>query len=480
MKTTFFPTHATFAACLVALAATLAGCPSATSPRSQRPARAEKWFQRASKEYRRVAMDDAYESVRQALTLVPRDQEVRMLAARVALARLEFDEALKQLKGLRSACDPKPDEAATAASSLRGRALWYRGDMEKAADELECLLRDPDVKDVWAREITKLARRGIGRKPFDTQVTNGKLEHVEMARVATTRPYFVVPVEIDGEKGLGLVATGTPEVMIDSATRKESSWISLRFGERLEVRDVPALTRDLSAISREVGAPIRVLLGANLLRHINATLDHRGRQFVARNFIPPAPPAPASRVDVFYLRGGGMVLGASLGADVDSPSASLLVDTSLIHALALTSSGWNKVGVPLSELNVIYKGNAKVPSVRGGAVPSFNLGSFSLSQVPAVHGQAFEKLERELKINIDGAVGAGLLREYRLTFADGGRVLWVEDPPNVANVLETRRPPAAVSTTRPAPPRRPPASRPGPRRAPVKPAKPKLKAPAAP
>lgn len=431
---------------------TLAGCPSVNSPRSQRPARAEKWFQRASKEYRRVAMDEAYESVRQALTLVPRDREVRMLAARVALARLEFDEALKQLKGLRSACDPKPNEAATKASSLRGRALWYRGDLEKAADELECLLRDPDVKDVWAREITKLARRGIGRKPFDTQVTNGKLEHVEMARVAAIRPYFVVPVEIDGAKGLGLVATGTPEVMIDSATRKESSWISLRFGERLEVRDVPALTRDLSAISREVGAPIRVLLGANLLRHVNATLDHRGRQFVARNFIPPAPPAPASRVDVYYLRGGGMVLGASVGTSIDAPIASLLVDTSLTHSLALTSSGWGKVGVPLKELNVVYKGNGKVPSIRGAAVPSLRLGSVKLAQIPAVHGEAFEKLERDLNIQIDGAVGAGLLRGYRLTFADGGRVLWVEDPPEVGSMLNKRQPlppPPAVPTPSP-------------------------------
>ena len=113
--------------------AVLAGCPTVSGiPRSERPPRAEKWYQRALKEYRSVAMDAAYDSARQALDIVPKDAEVRLLAARVALARLEFDEALLRLKGIEG----------SAASSLRGRAYWYKGELEKAADELETAARD--------------------------------------------------------------------------------------------------------------------------------------------------------------------------------------------------------------------------------------------------------------------------------------------------------------------------------------------------
>src|SRR5690606_20440820 len=121
-----------------------------------RSPRAQKWYERALTEYRAAAVDSAYESVQHALDLVPEDEEVRLLAARVALARLEYDETIRLLRGL----------TMSEAQALRGRAYWYKGDLEKAADELEKHLADPEVKDPWAKEITRLARLGVGRKPF--------------------------------------------------------------------------------------------------------------------------------------------------------------------------------------------------------------------------------------------------------------------------------------------------------------------------
>lgn len=403
-------------AAAVALAVCSFGCPSVNSPRAERPEKAEKWYQRALAEYRQASMDAAHDSAHHALELVKEDPDVRTLAARVALARLEYDEVLRLLKGV----------SGSQAASLRGRAHWYRGDVDRAAEELDQLLSDPEIDDGWAKAISALAHSGAGRKPFDTSATEGSLVAVEMSRVSPGgAPLYVVPVEIDGEPVLALVATGTAELMLDSGSSAKPSWVSLRFGRRLEVRDVPALAQDLSGLSQQLGAPIKALLGANLLRHLNVTLDFRGRQFVARMFSPPAPPI-ASRLDVAYLRGGGMTITGNLGdRDARSP---LLVDTSMGFSMALDDAGWKKIGLDATKLERLA---VPGPEVRQGTVPALKLGAFTVPSVPAVSGPNFDRLERELEVDLDGALGAAFLASFRLTLSDGGRVLWLEQSPPV-------------------------------------------------
>src|SRR5436190_19327289 len=93
------------------------------------PPLAKKWFERATASYHEVDFEDAELSVDNALRIEPRREEIRILAARVALAELNYDRALTQLEGINSA----------EARSVRGRALWYSGQVERAADELEQL-----------------------------------------------------------------------------------------------------------------------------------------------------------------------------------------------------------------------------------------------------------------------------------------------------------------------------------------------------
>src|SRR6185295_13720849 len=158
-------------------------------------------------------------------------EEIRLLAARVALAALDYDRAIRTLEGLES----------SDARGIRGRAFWYSGQVERAADELEQLVADPEVRDPWAQEVSRLARRGAGRKPF--QLSGGIIAVSEMPLIGSSS--FVVPLQLDGEPVLGLVATGTAEVVVDSGTGRQASWVSLRFGDRIDVKDVPALTKDL-------------------------------------------------------------------------------------------------------------------------------------------------------------------------------------------------------------------------------------------
>ncbi|WP_438028041.1 tetratricopeptide repeat protein [Sorangium sp. So ce233] len=404
-------------------------------PETARPPAAEKWLARARQEFQSADVDNARDAVAKALTIVPTDTEARLLAGRIALARLDYAEALRLLKGV----------AGSEAAGLRGRALWYKGDLDAAADELEAMLDDPDVVDDWAKSIAKLARRGAGRAPFT--ISGALLAAIEMPHVSPAAPFFVVEVEIDGESALAMVSTGTGEVVLDSSTRKEPSWVSLRFGKKLEVNDVPALTQDLSGISKQMGAPVKALLGVNLLRHLNATIDYSGRQFVVRSFSPPAPP-DATRVDLAFIKGGGMVLRSSLGPD-KTLQGPMLIDTSMTFPIALDKEGWKKAGFEADGLKRVEQDPEQ--KLKQGVVPMLRLGALEIPKVPGVYGAPLQAVEKQLQLDLDGVIGAGLLAYFRITFGDGGRLMWIEDDVAMNKVLRGSEPAPANEGQAPAP-----------------------------
>jgi hypothetical protein len=399
------------------------GCAAAGPSQAEWPPVSKRWYDRGDASFRHGDLEDAESASENALRVTPDREEVRLLAARIALAKLEYARTLQVTEGLES----------NEARSLRGRAYWYSGDVDHAADELEKLVADPEVRDAWAVEIAKLARRGVGRKPF--QLSGGQVGVTDMPRTGSTA--MIVPLELNGEPALGLIATGTAEAVIDSSAGGQPSWVSLRFGENVEVRDVPALAKDLSGISRQVNAPIKILLGVNLLRHVHPTFDLIGGQFVVRRYEPPPPPV-ATPLKVSYVRGGGMLLRGAFGAEATAAQASLLVDTSIVYPAALDSGGWKKAGVPASSLRAVPNGG----SMKSGTVPLLKLGAFELPSVPALSGDdPVKEREQGLGIELDGLVGSGLLANFRVTLADGGRTMWLEDMPHEAfaslNIPET-------------------------------------------
>ncbi len=406
------------AALTLAALSLLGGCAGAplVDPETSR---AQKWLDRAATDLKNADFDEARDSVGRALTVAPGDLGARTLAAQLALSSLDYAETLRLLKDLRG----------STASGLRGRALWYKGELDGAADELEAMLADPEVKDPWAKATAKLARRGAGRTPF--VISGAMLAAVDMVHVSPVAPYFVIPLEIDGESALAAIATGSGEVVLDSQTRPEPSWVSLRFGQRLEVHDVPALAQDLSGISKEIGAPIKALLGVNLLRHLNVTIDYEGRQFVARTYNPPPPPN-ATRLPLHYVRGGGMVLRSAFGGE-KGPRAALLVDTLRPFPVALDKEGWKKAGFSVESLKLVAGDPEQ--KLREGTVPLMRLGAFDVPRVLGVYGVPIGELENMMSLDIDGVVGAGLLYQFRATLGDDGRVLWIEDDTAVQAML---------------------------------------------
>ncbi len=402
------------AAATLGLFGVLGSCAPVQAPEPDWPPQALQWYERAQASYRSLDSDDATEAIVKALQLQPKRPEVRLLAARIALAQLDYDGALEQLHGVEG----------SDARAVRGRAFWYSGRIAEASEELDALLSDPDVRDTWASGVVKLAREGRGRKPFAK--SGPMLAVMDMPRVANTS--MVVPVELNGQPVLGLISTGSTEVIIDSAGGREPSWVSLRFQERIEVRDVPALTQDLSGISRDLNAPIKVMLGSNLLRHLNVTFDFLGRQFVVRNYEPPPPPE-ATKLPIQYIRGGGMVLSSQIGTEVEAPRFALFVDTGSSYPLVLDEPAWERARIPASSRTPV-SGRAGVSQAR---LPQLRLGAFGMSDVSAFAGVPFQELEQVLGIELDGLLGSGVLSAFRVTLADQGRTMWLEDMPAAAS-----------------------------------------------
>ena len=375
----------------------------------------EKWLNRAKQSYRSGDSDDAQAAIEGALKASPQDAETRVLAAKIALSRLDYTDAVKLTEGL----------SGSDAQAIRGRAYWYMGDIERAADELEEMLKDPAIKDPWARDVAKLARRGHGRHPF--AIEGALVASVEMP--GSGGPALVVPCELDGERILALVATNFGELMIDSSTRKEPAWVNLRFGEKLEVKDVPALTHDLSSISRTLGVTIKALFGVNALRHMHVTFDRRGSQFVVRRSEPPPPP-DASKLPIMYVRGGAMMARASTTKKAEDGTL-LFLDTTAFFPLALEDAQLKRSGADLAS----FRAEPGAPaSWKLGPLPAFRLGSVDIPGFPAVQGVPLDDYKSLFDVELGGVAGAGLLSIFRVTFADEGRWLWVELDPSMMGV----------------------------------------------
>lgn len=129
-----------------------------------------------------------------------------------------------------------------------------------------------------------------------------------------------------------------------------------------------------------------------------------------------------------------MVLNSGLTAD-KSARAPLLIDTSMRFPLALDQGGWKKAGLNAMDLKVIPEDPEQ--KLREGIVPVLRLGAYDVPKVPGVYGPNLLDLEKVLTpLNLDGVIGAGLLAHFRMTFADDGRVMWLEDNSAVVRMLQ--------------------------------------------
>jgi hypothetical protein len=396
---------------LVALALTLglsACTPSASSTARvpERTSPGDEWFHRAEQSYAAADFADADEAVKQAVAAGGRSEALANLRAKLALLRLDWADAIAATQGFTGA----------DTRGYRARALWYAGRVEEAAAEIDGLLRDPKVRDSWAKDVAPLARAGAGRKPYAIE-SSWATVGIDLPSSGSA---FVVPVELDGKPVLAVVATSTSEVVLDAATHKDPEWVNLRFGGRFEVRDVPALVKDLSTYSRLFDAPIELLIGTRALRELHSTLDRRGGQLVVRRDEATAPPQ-STVLPARYLRGGGLLV--PVGFERGNPGVRFneLVDSMLFMAMTIDGDRWGSVGVDKATLGVdpaLKKATAIIPLV--------TIGSYEFPRIPAVEGFGAFDVKTAVDFRLDGVLGANLLQLFRVTFAGQGERLWLE------------------------------------------------------
>ena len=428
-----------FALLFVAATPFASGCPEPTDATSQKECTAEgqktakKWMKRAGDDYKSGDLDDANDSITSAVNGCPSDGEIRLMAARIALARLDFKGALGALENVDG----------SEAASLRARAYWYSDDLTHTAEELSAALEDPDFKDPWAKPVRELAgTQGSGRHPF--QLREGSARLVEMHMPRDLGYALMLPIEIDGQSTMALAVTGVPEVILDSKTRTNPGWVSVKFGTAdrwMEYRDVPALVNDLTPYTASQQVPIGALIGVNFLRRLHLTFDRRGDQFIIRKEEPPPPPA-FTRVPVAYVRGGGMIVRGTLKKEFEITSG-LWVNTGDPFTLALPDPTWKKLGVDPSTLPTYA-------SLAHGKLTDVRIGGLDLGPVESVAGiSGIEDKLSQIDVDVVGAMGVGFLTAMRVTIADGGRALWLETDEDTSMVLA---PPVPTSGSVSAPP----------------------------
>ncbi len=407
----------------------LSGCPvESTTPASLKPKLpltevAQKWLKRASESYRAADVADAEDSIKMGLELAKKenleDRELRLVAGRIDLARLDFHQAESDLA----------DVPGSEAAGLRARAYWYDGDLQHATDELTRALEDPEFKDPWAKPVRELAgSQGAGRKPFT--ISDGGARKLDVKMPRDLYPALMVPCEIDGQSVLALIDTGVPEVVLDKATHTNPAWVTIKFANAdrtFEVRDVPTLIDDLSGYTQQNQVPIRAILGVNLLRRLHLTFDRRADQLVLRHDDPPPPPV-YSRADVLYVRGGGMTVRSTARKEFELTS-SLWLDSGAVWPVAFVDETWRKLGVDVARMPL--SGEVKFERLL-----DFRVGALDLGPAIAVAGapQLEEKL-KQIDVDVIGGVGMGFLSGLRVTVADQGRALWLETDEGTSAVI---------------------------------------------
>lgn len=419
----------------------LTGCPdpeSAAGGKAKGGPRGEKatqWMKRAAEELSALDLDEANDSAQKALAAAPGDAEIGILAARIALARLDFKGAVKNLEGVDG----------SEAAALRARAFWYSDDLAHASEELSRALEDPAFKDPWAKPVRELAgTQGTGRKPFTLKDISARVLELRMPRDLGT--LLLVPVEIDGQATVALIDTGVPEVILDQKGRSSPGWVSMKFasadGSRsMEFRDVPAMVQDLSPFTKGQTVPVGAVIGMNFLRRLHLTFDRLADQLVLRRDEPPAPPK-MTKVPTGFYNGGGMLVRSTIRKEFEV-SSGLWVNTGIEFPLSFPDAIWKKIGVDTKTLTSHDgKAMARLTNIRVGGL---DLGpADALSGVP----QLDEALAKFKGVDVMGQMGMGFLAGMRVTIADGGRALWLETDENTPLVLA---PPSIPTSAKPPP-----------------------------
>lgn len=327
----------------------------------------------------------------------------RIGKARALLAESDPAAAAEMLSGL--------DDA--SARTLRAQALFH-GSLPGAAGALEELAPTKG----FAHSALVLTRALRSRRPLQVEGRRAAIP------LLTDLPLPAVPAIADGAMTRMLVDTGAFETVVDRTIASRLGFeaghgviASLALGS-LVVRNVPAVSRDLSGLGRSLGAPVTGVVGMRLLALLHATIDYPSGWLVLGTQGPDLRPA-GDGVRVPYWLVDGQFLTVRARAD-EAPEGAYLVSGGGTFAVALSDEGLRSTGRRPEGLEREADGFARY------ALSKLRVGRLEVSEVPAIHFVFPERLVAETGVHYAGVLSHAFLAQWRVSVDSDHRALVFE------------------------------------------------------
>lgn len=375
----------------------LTACAGAAPPSSTPRARgAERWTAVAAEAWAQLDPARAARFASRAI-LAGAGADAREIAARAHLARGRTERAIDVLRGVD---DP-------VLLRLRARAQMASGDYGGAAASLEAARRRAPEEDPWTEAVRPAVHAARDGRPYRTSGA----ARVELPLEELPLP--VVRVRVDAIETLAVVGSGAHLAVVDPAIRAGAGVIDELTLGQMRVHAVPHIVRSLREIAAALGTEIGMVIGAELLLRLGATLNGPAGH-LELHATPPVRPAQTS-VPLWTATGTFLVVSARVG----EREVWLTLDTAGLFPVALGPGAAEVVGLRDASWDRASEGLSV-------AVSDLWLGTLHVENVPFVRGLLDESHARAVEAPVSGSIGWILLQQLPITFDAGARRLRFE------------------------------------------------------
>jgi hypothetical protein len=329
------------------------------------------------------------------------DERVLAAYAAVALARGEDREVVDALDG---ATD-------SDLVHLRAKARFRVGDAPGVVRDLESFA--DDERDGWM-EVALAIARGAGSEPWWSVAGDDRAT----LPMVSGPPVPVVEIAIGSDSVRALVSTATDLTVVDDRIAEDPGLLPRVELGPIAVERVPSLVRDLDPIERQLGTPIGAVIGLDLLRHFETTIDFAERWVALRRGGSEAGSSASAR---YATLGGGFL---AVHASLDGAEGWMVIDSAGLFPIALSPAAVAALELDLDALEA--PPSAPAPDVRVTQIDALRFGELELRGVPAVTGLVPRDLDALAGAPLAGMLGAVTFNERKLVIAPASRRIYVE------------------------------------------------------
>jgi hypothetical protein len=314
-------------------------------------------------------------------------QDAREILARSALVYGENERAIGALSGT---TDP-------VLLRLRARAQMALDRYDEAVMSLEAAQRYEREGDPWAEAVLPAAR--AARDAERVYAVTGERAELELLDA----PLPLVRVRADTAETIAVIGTGADLTVVDPSIRAAGGAIDeLALGD-LRIASVPFIARSLEAISAAIGQPVGMVIGADLLVRLHATVDGPRRRLLVYGEGPPRGVATSA----ILLTPSASSLAVEI--TIGERRAWMTIDTAGLFPIALGPDAATALELTSLEWARTAAGPLAI-------VPSIRIGDLAAEGIPAVDGMLGDEHARAVGAPVAGSIGWMVLEQMAISF----------------------------------------------------------------